>query len=201
MLEVYKRFLFAGNQKISFIGIFRAAKYTRIYYKERKELKKIHKLRFFDYPFLYRLQQQQSSLQTKSLYSTTISKFAQEKHSALKSSSFSSNLISFYSDEKEKLKYQGISSYILQKLYSIKNLVSRYLTIESISKWIVTYANLYHKSLEELVQGHREVTKNHETILDDGVKVSDKLKIFEDKLKGYNIDYEKVAEKFKKDKK
>lgn len=201
MLSVYKRFLFAGNQKISFRGLFRAAKYTRLYYKERQELKKTHKLRFFDLPFLYRLQQQQSLLKTKSLHSTTISKFGQEKQSALISSSFSSNIISFFSDEKEKFKSQGISSYTLLKLYSIKNFVTRYLTIESISRWVVTYVNLYHKALEELVQGHREVTRNHETILDDGVKVSDKLKMFEDKLSGYNIDYEKVAEKFKKDKK
>ena len=41
-----------------------------------------------------------------------------------------------------------------------------------------------------MVEGHREVTRNHETILEDGQTVSEKLKNFENKLSGVQIDYQ-----------
>ena len=59
-----------------------------------------------------------------------------------------------------------------------------HLKIDVISKFVVTYVNLYHKALESLVDGHREVTRNHETLLSDGKTVKEKLEKFEERIKG-----------------
>ena len=59
-----------------------------------------------------------------------------------------------------------------------------HLKIDVISKFVVTYVNLYHKALESLVDGHREVTRNHDTLLSDGKTVKEKLEKFEERIKG-----------------
>jgi hypothetical protein len=62
--------------------------------------------------------------------------------------------------------------------------------LDSASKFFVKYVNLYHESLQQMVEGHREVTHNHSTVLEAGKTVDEKLKAvrtkqFEAKLRSH----------------
>ena len=67
----------------------------------------------------------------------------------------------------------------LQNIFSyLKSL--RY--VDTVAQWIVTYLNLYHEALQQLIEGHREVTQDHSTKLDSGKTVSETLSAFEQSI-------------------
>ena len=195
MLKVYKKFLLADQRII--IRHYNALKNTVYYYSQRAELKKKHKLCFYNLPHLAWLQYKHDNFLKKRLLINTIIQYQNERNEELQNfvtankldSRFSTIKLSF-SKELQNIKSQGAISYILYKTQKSFDYIKARFNPEFISKWIVTYVNLYHKSLEAMVEGHREVTRNHETILEDGQTVSEKLKNFENKLSGVQIDYQ-----------
>eukprot|EP00361_Fabrea_salina_P002100 CAMPEP_0202428706 /NCGR_PEP_ID=MMETSP1345-20130828/2647_1 /ASSEMBLY_ACC=CAM_ASM_000843 /TAXON_ID=342563 /ORGANISM="Fabrea Fabrea salina" /LENGTH=132 /DNA_ID=CAMNT_0049039755 /DNA_START=220 /DNA_END=618 /DNA_ORIENTATION=- len=76
---------------------------------------------------------------------------------------------------------------------TLQNIVSFLVSgkwMEKFAEWIVQYVNLYHKALQEMVEGHREVTRDHDTVLEDGKTVREKIQAFEQKLKNQTPNYE-----------
>jgi hypothetical protein len=76
-----------------------------------------------------------------------------------------------------------LSTRIIKTLENLTEWAKSGSWLDSFSGWIVKYVNLYHKALQELVEGHREVTHNYETVLEDGKTVKEKLDAFEAELK------------------
>ena len=192
MLSVFKKFLRSGDGKVSIPKIFFAARYTRQFYKERSALKKTHKLRARDLPGLFKLQRKFDALQSLSLQKAIFQQHLKEKSQAaseLMPPSKFSKIRSFLHSEHEKFKDQGLQAYTVSKALAAKSFVLARITPDFLSQWIVRYVNLYHKALEEMVEGHREVTRNHDTVLQDGETVRQKLEKFEEKLVQKQVEY------------
>lgn len=51
--------------------------------------------------------------------------------------------------------------------------------VDMVSQWLVRNINLYHEALHQLIEGHREVTQDHNTKFEDGQTVREKLQAFE----------------------
>lgn len=66
---------------------------------------------------------------------------------------------------------------------NVSHKIKSFSWLDSASKFFVKYANLYHECLQQLVEGHREVTQDKSTLLEDGETVDEKLKRFEASLK------------------
>lgn len=187
MLRLFKTYIQRSEQKYNPLVLIKAAKFTISYYKERRQLKKTHKLRFIDLPSLLILQRKfdesSKSLLNKHIAEQLIKEKSESVHEFISNKSFISKASSFFSSEKSDLNAQGGKDYIKSKAHGIKSALNDKMTVDSTSKSFVKYVNLYHKSLESMVDGHREVTRNHDTILDDGKSVKEKLEIFEDRIK------------------
>ena len=197
MLRKYKQFL--GTRKLTISGIWNALKLTKEYYKQRSALKTKHKLRFYNLPSLLYLQHKNDKALKNDLRTKIINQYKLERKEDLENILQSSNLNSkFHKIEKistrelQNLREKGFFSYSFEKLSELRIKLLVTLSPEVASKWIVKYVNLYHKSLEELVEGHREVTRNHDTVLDDGQTVNQKLQDFENKITKSTWDYEKL---------
>jgi len=54
---------------------------------------------------------------------------------------------------------------------------------ESLNKQFIEYVNLYHQSIQNLLEGQREVTKSDQFRFEDGESVEDKMKTFENFLR------------------
>jgi hypothetical protein len=189
MISKYKQFLLNGNQKVTPFGILNALRCTFMYYKQRSRLKSKHKLRIYNIPYLAFLQIKQDSYKKRKLTEAIINQYKLEKNENLEDFIKSSGLNSKFNKlsdqivyEYNKIREEGFQNYLLKNLSSSRRHLAHYVTPENFSKWIVSYVNLYHKALEELVEGHREVTRNHDTILDDGETVSQKLEKFQNRL-------------------
>jgi hypothetical protein len=193
------RFLRLGDGKKSLSKLFFAVKYTNRYLKERKQLKKLYKLRLRDLPSLLKLQRKIDKEEAESLQKAIIAQHIKEKQELITNTIENSRLAlirKFIESELAKHKELGTKTYILSTSAFITDFIKSRLTLDSASKSLVKYANLYHKSLEELVEGHREVTRNHETVLKDGETVSQKLAKFEEKLSEKEVKYKIPSEYF-----
>ena len=187
MLRLAIDYIQRSEQKFNPLVYYKAAKFVSSYYKERRELKKTHKLRIIDLPSLLLLQRKfdesSKSLLNKHIIDQLIKEKSDSAHEFISNKSFISKASSFFSSEKSDLNAQGGKNYLKSKAIDVKSALNEKMTVDSTSKSFVKYVNLYHKSLESMVDGHREVTRNHETILDDGKSVKEKLEIFEDRIK------------------
>lgn len=188
MLKVFFKYLYAGDSKLKLTKIPKALKFSISYYKERKSLKKKHNLRLIDLPYILRLQYRFDKANKSYLANQVSSQLYKEKSDQFHEFLSQKHIISVIS---EKLKTQrnhlnelGIIGYSADRIRTVWKHLRENIKVDSISKFIVKYVNLYHKALESLVDGHREVTRNHDTILDDGKTVKEKLENFEEMIKG-----------------
>lgn len=55
--------------------------------------------------------------------------------------------------------------------------------VDLTAQWLVRQINLYHEALHQLIEGHREVTQDHNTKLEDGQTVLERMQAFEASLK------------------
>ena len=196
MIVKYRQFLITFADRFILFRHYNAARYTYFYYMQRSELKSKYKLRLHNIPYLIYKQQKKNYSQKKSLLNLIFSTYKSESQEKLENFVESNNFNLRYirienrlSHEFQSLKKSGLFAYCSSKLADSHRRSREKLNPEYISKWIVGYANLYHKSLEELVEGHREVTRNHDLILDDGKSVNQKLQEFQEKISGAKIDY------------
>lgn len=202
MNSKYKQFLLIGADRFIISKHYHAIKHTVLYYKQRSDLKSLHKLRISNVPFLIYSQHKHDSFKKQQLIKSVVSVYKHEQSEQLqeflaKEKSMSSCTALYFQAEREELKKVGFLAYVFAKGAKGQRYIKSNFTADYVSKWVVGYANLYHKALEELVEGHREVTRNHDIVLDDGKTVADKLKTFQDKISGVKIDYEKIKD-FKK---
>ncbi|CAG9324105.1 unnamed protein product [Blepharisma stoltei] len=209
MLKQFKEFLNTPYRKVTPINIWNASKCTWNYYSQRRELSVKHKLRPYHLPYLifqqqyldYKRWKNSLDFNTK-LYRyqhketifrdiTEVKYFIPDRQRILKESikpglTLKQKLMHFWSEIKVEgplhIMIPGILQNFLKYLRSAK-------WLDSFSKWIITYVNLYHKALQELVEGHREVTKNHSTEI-NGKTVEQKIKEFEEKLQSNQFSYE-----------
>lgn len=188
MLKVFVKYLYAGDSKLKLTKLPKALKFSISYYRERKLLKKKHNLRLLDLPYIMRLQYKFDKANKSYMAQQVSNQLYQEKSDQFQEFISKKKQFSVLSEklqaEKNCLKELGIKEYSVDRVKTGWKYFRENIKVDNISKFIVKYVNLYHKALESLVDGHREVTRNHDTILDDGKTVKEKLEIFEEKIKG-----------------
>jgi len=203
MINKYRVFLKAQGSK-SPSSQYQAAKLTLTYYRQRRSLVSTHSLHFYRYPILilrqfrhdWALQKLFSSYRIK-IYSHNI------QHTSLSDITSSvplyPELLQYYKSKLAPFKHtrsqlsefwhriyhsEGtLSTRVIKTLENFTDWAKSGSWLDSFSGWVVKYVNLYHKALQEMVEGHREVTHNHDTVLEDGKTVKEKLDAFETQVK------------------
>ena len=203
MINKYRVFLKAQGSK-SPISFYQAARLTLTYYSQRKCLISTHSLNLSKYPILF-LQQYHHDWSLQKLFSSYRLKIYSQniKNTSLQDITSS---VPLYPELLQQLKFKltpfkhtqsqlrdfwhriycpegTLSNQLLKTLENLSDWAKSGSWLDSFSSWIVKYVNLYHKALQEMVEGHREVTHNHTTVLEDGKTVQEKLEAFETQVK------------------
>lgn len=88
----------------------------------------------------------------------------------------------------------------IKKLINIKSLLDLKHTQDNIQKifsWVSRHIEIYKKSIQEIVEGQREVTTNKNFKFEDGKTVQEKMDNFENKIKE-NLNLQNFYNKIKK---
>ncbi len=201
-----RRFLqFLNAGPLTPAHLYRALAHTWAYYAQRRALCSRHALRSFRLPQLFLLQRQvdlsvrkSTSLRQLQLYTvssqpslfadnTEVQVIVPHRYEALKAL----HPVPFSSVRKVAL---GIWDRVYVREGSLDQRVQGtiqnfYVYLRSLqyvdmtAKWLVQNINLYHEALHQLIEGHREVTQDHNTKLEDGQTVQEKMQAFEASLK------------------
>lgn len=216
MYKKFKEFLNVPFRPITPRSLLDASKCTWLYYSQRRELAKEHKLRPYHLPYIlftqikvdykkWKINQDFNARLHKYQHKETLFRditdvryYIPDRHKILKESispglSITQRLRHFWTEIKSDSPFPANISFTIQNFLKYLRSAS---WISHFSAWVVNYINLYHKALQEMVEGHREATKNHQTII-NGQKIEDKLKDFEQKLNSNEFSYEKAKDSVK----
>mmetsp|Transcript_28525 Transcript_28525/g.50659 ORF Transcript_28525/g.50659 Transcript_28525/m.50659 type:complete len:193 (-) Transcript_28525:1311-1889(-) len=187
-MQRFRLFLNYPAQPLSFSSIRWAFKLTSMSYREQRLLKAKYRLRLRDLPRLAYEQKTKDLARTKEILelksqigldtvkerSVLLSQPLKEIGSKIKESSAFNSVKGFWS---EIYVHEGT---VLQRMsgtgVNLSNKVKSFAWLDSFSKFFVKYVNLYHECLQQLVEGHREVSSDRSTRLDDGTTVEEKMR-------------------------
>lgn len=201
-----QKFLLFLNREVNGMNarsIVRAGKLTWNYYSSRRTLSRKYLLRPYYFPYLVYQQRIYNFNLTKRIIRLKLESFMEKpvnsefsdvgtigyhlpnRYEIMRNSvSNGMNVREMAASAWESVRVEGpLQESLLPTLSNIWKKLKQAEWLTAVSQWAITYVNLYHKALQGLIEGHREVTKDHSTVLEDGLTVEEKLKKFEESLK------------------
>lgn len=201
-----QKFLLFLNREVNGMNarsVVTAGKLTWNYYSSRRILSRKYLLRPYYFPYLMYQQRIYNFNLTKRIIRLELEKFIEKptnsefndigtiiyhlpnRYEILKNSvSNGPSAREMAASMWKSVKVEGpLQESLLPTLSNIWKKLKQAEWLTAASQWAITYVNLYHKALQGLIEGHREVTKDHSTVLEDGLTVEAKLKTFEESLK------------------